>query len=55
MKAYGGLEVQLHSFVVLTPDGANWSASHPGHCLRKSALPLQGRTGHASLGLDVTF
>lgn len=41
---------------MLAPDGANWSGSHPGHsALRKVPIPVQGRIGHASVGLHVMF
>jgi len=31
MKAYGGVQVYLLSFLTLAQDGGDWSASHPGH------------------------
>jgi len=30
MRYTGGAEVQLHSFLTLSLDGSEWSASHPG-------------------------
>jgi len=29
MKAYRGVEIELHSFLTLELDGGEWSASHP--------------------------
>jgi hypothetical protein len=31
MKVYGGMEIQIHSFVTLALDGRKWSALHPDH------------------------
>jgi len=31
MKAYGGLEAYLHSFLTSELDGYEWSASRSGH------------------------
>jgi hypothetical protein len=30
MKAYGGVDVQIHIFLTSAPVGGEWSASHPG-------------------------
>jgi hypothetical protein len=30
VKAYGGVELLIHSLVTLTLDGGDWSASGPG-------------------------
>jgi hypothetical protein len=32
MKAHGGVDVHLHTFLTSTLDGFEWSASRPGHC-----------------------
>jgi hypothetical protein len=38
-KSYGGVEVQLHIFLILVLDGGEWSASHFGRFIpRKSGL-----------------
>jgi hypothetical protein len=31
MKAYGGVDVQIHIFLTLALTGGEWSASHPEH------------------------
>ena len=31
IKAYGEVEVQLHSFLTSALDVGEWSATHPGH------------------------
>jgi hypothetical protein len=30
MKTRGGVEIQLHEFLISALDGGEWSASHPG-------------------------
>jgi hypothetical protein len=32
MKAYGGVAVQIHIFLISALAGGEWSASRPGHC-----------------------
>jgi len=32
MKMYWGVEVKHHTFLILAPDGGEWSSSYPGHC-----------------------
>jgi hypothetical protein len=31
LKAHGGVDVQLHTFLISALDGVEWSASRPGH------------------------
>jgi hypothetical protein len=35
MKAYWGVEVELHAFLTSALDGGDWSASRPGHFTRR--------------------
>jgi len=53
MKSYGGVEVQLHSFLTLAPDGTKRSISdsvgftpgeeaHVTHCIRVNVGPRAG-------------
>jgi hypothetical protein len=30
MKSYGGVDVEIHVFLISAPVGGEWSASHPG-------------------------
>jgi len=52
MKTYGGVEVQLHSFITLALDGDEWSAWCPNHFTlqKRSWYPFHRRlAGHQSL------
>jgi hypothetical protein len=40
MKAYGGVEVELHIFLTSTLDGDEWSASRPGSFTPGDAAPV---------------
>jgi hypothetical protein len=42
MKAYGGVDVQIHVFLTSALTGGEWSASRPGHFTpgkKKAAVP----------------
>jgi hypothetical protein len=39
MKAYWGVDVQLHAFLTSTLDGGEWSASHPGRLTPRERAP----------------
>lgn len=39
MKAYGGVDIQLHPFLTLLRDGGEWSDSHPGHFTPGDMVP----------------
>jgi len=36
---YGGVEVQLHAFLILTLDGGKWSISRPGRFNPEKGVP----------------
>jgi len=40
MKAYGGMEVELHTFVTLAPDGGEWSLLGSLFRGKGSAVPV---------------
>ena len=57
VKAYGGVDLQLHSFLALTLDGGEWSVSGsgrfnsrgkraPGHPQDKNVSASQSQYGH---------
>jgi hypothetical protein len=50
-----GVEVQLHTFLILTLDGGDWSASHTGHFIPMETARThwtEGWVGHrAGLGM----
>jgi hypothetical protein len=39
MKAYWGVEVQLHEFLTSALDGGEWSASDPGRFIPRERAP----------------
>jgi hypothetical protein len=39
MKAYWGVEVQLHAFLTLALNGGEWSASRPGRFTPRERAP----------------
>ena len=39
MKAYWGVEVQVHSFLILALHRDEWLTSHPGHPHGKDLVP----------------
>jgi hypothetical protein len=46
IKAYGGAEVQLHSFIISALDGREWSTSCPGHFTReRTTAPIEQGVG----------
>jgi hypothetical protein len=40
MKAYGGMDVQIHVFLTLALAGGEWSASWPGHFTLGEKAPV---------------
>jgi len=42
---YGGVDIQLHTFLTLALDGGEWSASHPSHFTPWIKTPLYRRLG----------
>jgi len=48
MKAYWGMEVQLHALLISALDGGEWSASRPDHFTHREkapGIPLDRRLG----------
>jgi hypothetical protein len=45
MKAYGGVEEQLHPFLPSALDGGEWSASRPGRFTQRERAPGTHCTG----------
>jgi len=39
MKAYEGVEIQLHSFLISALNGSEWSASRPGSTTSRERAP----------------
>jgi hypothetical protein len=54
MKAYGGVEVQSHSFLISALAGGEWSASPPGRFTpgKETRYPLYRRLDDSRAGLD---
>jgi hypothetical protein len=40
MQMYGGVEIQLHPFLILALDGCEWIASCPSHFTVKEEAPV---------------
>jgi hypothetical protein len=55
MKAYGGVDVQIHIFLTSALAGGEWSASRPCHCTTGERAPGTlwiGRWVNPTAGLD---
>jgi len=55
MKAYGGVEVQLHSFLTSALDGGEWSTSRPSRFIPGKEPPFPSIEGWVGprVSLDV--
>ena len=64
MKSYGGVEAQLHPFLISALDGCKRSISdsggftpgegaHDTHCMRVNVGPREGRTGNCGEKKDL--
>jgi hypothetical protein len=48
MKMYGGVKIQLHTFLIMVLDGGEWSASHPSCFTSEERDPYAHLIGWAS-------